>query len=396
MELVRGKGRFRILGFSARENWVMRRALFVVPIDRAGGAERVISLLAKELSLAEDWDVEIAVLAGPTPSFFGGRVGTARVSYGVGGGHLGSEWRLLARLRRSRYDLVFSSHIRMNAFLAACHRVGWLRCKRFVTRESTIFAKRYGGLRLMAYRALYSVYGSQDLIIAQTGEMKAALENVTPCRAFDRVSVLGNPIDAVEVASMAEQAIATDFEERTANTPYIVWCGRMVEVKRPLLAIDTLHEIVRTTGKKVVLVMIGSGPLQAEAEGYAASLELSDQVIFAGQLQNPFPIMKGARYGLLTSSHEGFPNVLIEMMACGVKRIVTTPCSGDLDTLAGVVVAESSKESLAKALLEDHDALKTLEGYHAAISKRSVKLYLSYVVQGESPVVKQISEAVPS
>lgn len=66
-------------------------------------------------------------------------------------------------------------------------------------------------------------------------------------------------------------------------------------------------------------MIIGEGSY-TEYRKLADDLGISDAVIFTGALTNPFPLLARADVYALTSQSEGFPNALIEAMACG------TPC----------------------------------------------------------------------
>lgn len=327
-----------------------RRALFVTPVDQAGGAERVLATAARELSARPDWIVEIAVLAGTSTSFLLRSSGNAKVTYGRWGGRFGTEWILLPRVVRHRYDVVFSTHTRINAFLSLIRALGLLRCRRLVARESTVIADRFTGLKRRAYQFLYLLYSQQDLVIAQTRHMAREVTKMLPTAVQGRLAVVPNPVDVTVVRARAAESLSAELNAVLRAREHIVWCGRLIGVKRPLLAIEVLAELRAKHALDLGLLMIGSGPLEAAARARVKALGLDRDVKFAGHLENPYPAFAACRYGLLTSLHEGFPNVLLEMMAAGVPQIVTTPCCGDLDTLDGVKVAAHDACILAAAI----------------------------------------------
>lgn len=355
-----------------------RKALFVTPVDSYGGAERVLATTARALAASPGWDVEIAVLGAPTgTNFLAG--GGASMTFGAGGGGLGSELSIVPRVANRTFDLVFSTHMRLNAALSAARRAGLLKTRRLVARESTVLSDRYSGMRMRAYRSLYRLYGAQDLIMAQTGYMAERLHGVLPRRAAARLIVVGNPLDRGVIEGKMREPLEPALASRLAEAPHIVWCGRFIGVKNPQRAIATLVEARRRTGQDLRLVMMGEGPLRAEVEADLARRGLSALVVFLGNRSNPYPVFAACLFGLVTSDVEGFPNVLLEMMACGVRHVVTTPCAGDLASLRGVVVAESFEpgvlaQAFQQAIAHGEDPRVD---YEAALQERDLVTFLT-------------------
>jgi glycosyltransferase involved in cell wall biosynthesis len=355
-----------------------RKALFATPVDSYGGAERVLATAARALSASPGWEVEIAVLAGPTgTNFLAG--GEASLSFGAGRGGFGSELALVPRLANRAFDLVFSTHMRLNAALSAARLVGLLNTRRLVARESTVLSDRYAGARMRAYRSLYRLYGAQDLIMAQTAYMAERLQPLLPARAASRLTIVGNPVDRDEIAGKAREPLEPALARRLAEAPHIAWCGRFIGVKNPHRAIATLMEARRRTGQDLRLVMMGEGPLRGEVEADLARRGLSDLVVLLGNRPNPYPVFAACPLGLVTSDVEGFPNVLLEMMACGVRHVVTTPCAGDLASLRSVVVATSFEpDVLAEGLRQAMLRGAALRGdYEATLQERGVEAFLN-------------------
>ena len=92
--------------------------------------------------------------------------------------------------------------------------------------------------------------------------------------------------------------------------------------------------------------------------------------------------MAACQYGLVTSSQEGFPNVVLDMMACGLRTIVMTPCAGDLDQLHGVTITRTHDvqdvaDPLKAAVTSDE---VHSDQYRAVARSRSVASYLDEVL----------------
>ena len=357
------------------------KALFITPLDEQGGAEGVLATVVTHLSGALGWSVRVISLGARHETSFMDRLpGDVRVSYGRGAGGAPSEWKAVLGLAGQSYDLAFATNIRANVALSTARRFGVLKCGRLVTRESTLFADRYSGGRLAAYKALYRLYGQQDLIIAQTSDMAERLAPVLPAGARGRLAVLPNPVDPAVIGAALAAPVDAPLAARLAARPHIAWCGRMIGVKQPLLALDVLKLARERSSLDLGLVMIGAGPMEDETRAYAASLGLGDALTLTGHIANPHSVFAACHYGLMTSRSEGFPNVLLEMMACGVKRIVSTPCAGDLDTLDGVIVAGPDARSLADALVAEAPGSSIEAQYAAALERRTPAAFVSAVI----------------
>ncbi|HSF94525.1 MAG TPA: glycosyltransferase [Thermohalobaculum sp.] len=102
------------------------------------------------------------------------------------------------------------------------------------------------------------------------------------------------------------------------------------------------------------LIVLGEGPLRSETQALAERLGLAARVRLPGFRRDPFPFMSEADLFVLSSSWEGFGNVLIEAMACGTP-VVSTDCpSGPSEILAngtyGVLVPPGDPAALASGV----------------------------------------------
>jgi N-acetylgalactosamine-N,N'-diacetylbacillosaminyl-diphospho-undecaprenol 4-alpha-N-acetylgalactosaminyltransferase len=82
------------------------------------------------------------------------------------------------------------------------------------------------------------------------------------------------------------------------------------------------------------LLLIGDGLLEDSMKQKAVQLGLVDRVMFCGRDTNPFKYLLNIGCFVLSSDAEGFPNVLLEALACG-KAVISTDCnSGPREMLA--------------------------------------------------------------
>jgi lipopolysaccharide/colanic/teichoic acid biosynthesis glycosyltransferase/glycosyltransferase involved in cell wall biosynthesis len=367
----------------------VRIAAFIVPADHPGGAEQVATTLANALSRRPDWAVEFHILSkAASPSFTGSRLAAeVQVLHGRTAWPLAGVLLLPWRFWRRRFDLVFTTHLHVNAVASLSRRLGLLRTRRLVTRESTTVFDRFHGAKRAVAKALYATYGPQDLAISQTGYMRSHIASRIGRRARNTLVVLGNPLDLAAIDRMAKERMPEAVADRLEGRVNLLVCGRMIGIKQPLLALEAFARLASVRPEPLQLVFLGDGPLRSSVETAALRHRLSDRVVFLGRHVNPYPIMRACQYGLLTSSREGFPNVVLEMMACGIRKIVMTPCAGDLDTLHGVTVttgfgAEELADALGGAMSEGEDRSGD---YRAVAAQRSVETYLDAVLEMTPP-----------
>ena len=108
------------------------------------------------------------------------------------------------------------------------------------------------------------------------------------------------------------------------GSPKLIAMGRLNEVKgfeRMLLSVYELQKEY----PQIALYILGEGELRGKLENISEALQIQNHVYFLGNHKNPFPYISAADVYLLTSHNEGFPNALIEALACQTP-IVSVEC----------------------------------------------------------------------
>jgi len=102
------------------------------------------------------------------------------------------------------------------------------------------------------------------------------------------------------------------------------------------------------------LVILGEGEQRELLEALARKLGLESQVIMPGLVSNPFPVLQQCELFVLSSRYEGFGNVIIEAMSCGIPVISTNCPSGPGEIINsgknGILVPNQDKDRLAQAM----------------------------------------------
>lgn len=331
-----------------------QRILVVIPTDDVGGAERILQLLAKQFAMAGAM-VDVVVLARGNRGGWSGlplqiRLHFVAAQSVVVGALLAMP--LLRRLSRpSGFLLALASHTHCNGYLSVLRQLHVLVVGTLVVRESTSIADRFRGIKRRLIRGIYRYcYGGVDVVICQTSRMKEALLSFVPALQRLQVLVVPNPTDWQKI-----RKLATSSGEVVLPQLYAVAVGRLIPVKGFAVLLQA-YASIPPANRVFSLVLIGDGPERQALESSASALGIGDRVVFVGHARNPYPYMAGAAFGVLSSHIEGFPNVVLEMIALG-KRVVATDCAGDLRSLPNVQIClpgdvgalASAMQSMAKS-----------------------------------------------
>jgi glycosyltransferase involved in cell wall biosynthesis len=151
--------------------------------------------------------------------------------------------------------------------------------------------------------------------------------------AKDRVAVVYNGMHVPLTAPLSDSAkLFENFAARTPDTRVTVGgVLRFDANKRPMLWLDIAAALQREIGD-ARFILVGDGPLLPASMERAAQLGIGDRVLFAGHRRDVGFWLDHLDAFLLTSRHEGLPNVLIEAQMLGVP-VVSTPAGGSMEAI---------------------------------------------------------------
>ena len=186
----------------------------------------------------------------------------------------------------------------------------------------------------------------------------------------DKIHVLHNPVDLDAIAAQSTEAAPAEI---AGDHPVVAAAGRLANVKNYPLLIAAIAELKPTL--PVHVWILGEGPERARLEQLAAERGVGALVRFLGFQQNPWRYIARADVFALTSTYEGFGNVLIEAMACGTP-VIATSSPGTVEIIDGQngVLVEHDVRPVAAAiqsLLSDRSKRDSL----AARARESVTQY---------------------
>jgi glycosyltransferase involved in cell wall biosynthesis len=309
----------------------MKIWLFITNLQ-GGGAERSVINIASALA-DRGHAVRIVTLEDridhPVPPGISlHRIGRANREISKGWiGKRVATWRLRRWVNKqsadTRPDLVISTLPFADEVVSASGLENvWYRISNTLSAEIAALAKispDKAKRRLARYRRLY---GNQKIIAVSQG-VAADLQDRLDIREANIVTIY-NPFDFAEIRRLAaapEPALPTES--------YIIHAGRFAAQKRHDVLLDSY--VAANLPHRLVLLTKRSAPLRS----LIAAKGLSGRVIIAGFQTNPYPWYANASALVLSSDFEGFPNVLVEALACGTP-VVSTDCpSGPSEILTG-------------------------------------------------------------
>lgn len=161
--------------------------------------------------------------------------------------------------------------------------------------------------------------------------------------------VLRNGVDLSTFKPADRKSVRADLG---LTQPTLLSVGHLVERKGHHLIIKALANMPGTD-----LLIAGEGEEQKNLTELVETLGLGKRVTFLGNRPHEelYKIYSAADLLVLASSREGWPNVLLEAMACGTP-VVATDVWGSGEVVqapeAGTVVADRTSDALGKASLE--------------------------------------------
>ena len=161
-----------------------------------------------------------------------------------------------------------------------------------------------------------SLYKKSDLVISNSHGNAYDLVNNFEVPS-NKMKVIHNPIDLDKIDII--DPIDSFFDNDNFN---IITLGRLDIGKNHVMLIKAIHNLQNPILR---LYIFGIGDMKEDLEKLIIELDLTSQVFLMAFDPNPYKYLKAADLFIFGSNHEGFPNVILEAMACGLP-ILTTNC----------------------------------------------------------------------
>lgn len=306
-----------------------------------GGAQRVLALLATAWS-QRGWQVAVATFDAPgTRPFFTlpKEVEFRPLGAAQGGPRPWRAWRRVRRLRREvrRFAPEAIVSFQPTANVHALWAARGLGVPVVVSERNDPTQFRPSAWGRGARLALYP---RAARIVAQTRRAADAL----PRFWQSKTKVIPNPV----VAAAPRGGSSLDLPR-----PLLLAVGRLA----PQKGFDRLIEAfgrVATRHPAWTLGILGEGPQRAALEALRTRCRLDERVVLFGAVSDVPAYLASADAFALASRFEGFPNALLEAMACGLPSLAVDCASGPREILRpeidGLLIPNDDPAALAAGL----------------------------------------------
>ena len=292
----------------------------ITPSFNGGGAEKIAVNLANYYT--NGYKVEIIAFkdTGPYLSHVSERVkvtilnSRARYVY----------FKLVSALKSSQSDIVLSVIRDSNIFVGLS---SLFSNKKIIFREANtmdeVFALR--GLNQFMYKKLMRLaYSAADKVIANSYDTKKDLLDIKVV-IDEKCDVIGNPVLPPNIESLLQEKVVHKwFEDKSIKT--ILNVGRLHKQKNQSLLLKAFANAFKQN-RSLRLILLGEGEEYGKLLKLAHILDIKSYMQIISFQKNPYPYYKNADLFVLSSSWEGFGNVIVEAMASETP-VVCTDCSG--------------------------------------------------------------------
>ncbi len=217
-------------------------------------------------------------------------------------------------------------------------------------------------------RAIASALNRSAKVFAVSEALKADIVRLGV--ATSHVVVIPNGIE-LERFPLRARASARAMTGLAPDGRYVVCVSRLSHEKGVDILIDAA---ARMTTRDARIVIVGDGPDEAFLKERAQRAGVLDRIVFAGaRPHDEIPAwISSADVAVLSSRKEGYPNALVEYLACG-RPAVATRVGGVPEILTsellGIMVVPEDPGALAQAL--DHALARTWDEDHIARAGRA-------------------------
>jgi len=324
------------------------KVLFIVNSLAGGGAERVLSYILNNLD-RNKFEISLITFLSEKDYNISEDIEYYSFDKKTYFDLVNIIFKLSKIFRSDKYNLVVSFLTYTNIFVTISWLLSGKKIPLIISERSNpknnLKNQKFSSLKMKLVSLLYPL---PTITVAVSKGVKENLANEFNI-PISKIQVIYNPLDFKKIDELKKEIELPEIFDNNI----IISCGRLTKEKNYPLLIKAFNVIIKK-GINAILVILGKGKEKKNLEKLVNQLKLKDKVFFLGFQTNPYKFMNNATIFVLSSSWEGFPNVLLEAMACGVPVISTDCASGPNEIIQngrnGFLVPVDDEKKLAKAM----------------------------------------------
>ena len=271
------------------------KILFILPSLKAGGTEKVISLIVNSLN-SDFFQVKLIVTGFEEESFFEINksityLNKSRFIYSIGDLH--------KKIKRINPEIIFSSSHQINSFLIYYN---FFYKVKLILRINSLpsFFESKGIIKKVKSLLFKKIYK----IIFQSKAIQKDFIETYGFKPFNSI-IINNPV------------LVVNKKLKSKNIPHYVTIASLTEIKGHKRIIECLWQLKFD----FLYSIIGTGVLLDQLKDYVKELNLEEKVVFEGEIKDPQNFLFKNSIYLLGSYFEGFPNSILEVLSVGIPVI---------------------------------------------------------------------------
>ncbi len=185
-------------------------------------------------------------------------------------------------------------------------------------------------------------------VIFVSKESQQAVEQIFP-ELSSKFVVINNIINKKEILNKANAYTPNVFDNTKIN---ILFVGRLDDTSKNFKLLIEGFKKANEQNANLRLYIIGDGADKDMIEEFIESISVNN-IIFLGEMENPYPYIKMCDSMILTSKYEGYPVVYTEALILNKQFITTVPvCDDFIDVRDYFSVIEAEPRAVADAILQ--------------------------------------------
>ena len=301
-----------------------KKIIFFIPVIKIGGAEKVFLELS-EYFQHEEYSVEILTLKILEKKKYNLKkinivnLNRSRLIFSI--------IDIYKYLKKNKPKYVFSTLNHSNIIILILKFILDKNTK-ILIREANISSQNIKNInflkRIFFIIGIKYLYPFADKIIAVTDGVKNDLVNNFKINK-NKIITIHNPVNYEDIIQKSNLPLEKNFNPKLFS-PYLVCVGSLTQQKNQKFLINVFSNVLKKIN--CYLIIIGSGDCYNDLKELSIKLKIENNIIFTGNVSNPYNFMLNSKGIILPSLWEGLPNVLIEALFLDIPIISSNSSEG--------------------------------------------------------------------